>query len=84
MSEHHWYATTCFDWVCADTKEAAIKKLARVSGSMVGKDGIGALVCKVHLPISAHYQIVEYLPYDVKRDPATKVKILNKSGKFTE
>lgn len=84
MSEHHWYASTFCNWVCADTKEAAIKKLAHVSGSMVGKDGVDALVCKVHLPITAHYQIREYLPYDVKRDPATKVRIVNSRGKFTE
>ena len=84
MSEHHWYATTCFDWVCAGTKEEAIKKLARVSGSMIGKDGIEALVCKVNLPIKAHYRIEEYLPTGVDREPAKRVRILNKKGNFTE
>lgn len=80
---NHWYASTLYDWVCAESKEAVIKKLARVSGSMIGKDGIDALVCKVHLPITAHYQIREYLPTGVDREPAKRIKILNKSGKFT-
>ena len=83
MSEYHWYATTCFDWVCADTREAAIKKLARVSGSMV-KGCLEALVCKVNLPIKAHYRIEEYLPVGVDREPAKRIKILDNRGKFTE
>lgn len=83
-SDHHWYASTLYDWACAESKEAVIKKLARVSGSMIGNDGIDALVCKVHLPITVHYQIREYLPHNVAREPATKVMILNTRGKFTE
>lgn len=85
MSDHHWYAATRFDWVVADTKENAIKKLARISDTETMKHGgVEALVCKVNLPVKAHYQINEHLPEGVDRGPAKRIKILNKSGKFTE
>lgn len=82
MSDHHWYGATMTDWVVADTKEAVINKLARTN--TIPKGGMQALVCKVNVPIKTQYQIDEYLPIGVDREPAKRVKILNRSGKFTE
>lgn len=82
---NHWYAATRFDWVVADTKENVIKKLAQISDTeMMKHGGVEALVCRVNLPITAHYKIDEYLPGGVDREPAKRIKILTKSGKFTE
>lgn len=85
MTYHHWYGSTRFDWVVADTKENVIKKLARISDAEEMKHGgVEALVCKVNLPIAAPYSVNEYLPEGVDRTPAKRVLILNRSGKFTE
>lgn len=78
MSNHHWYASTRTDWVVADTKENVIKKLAQISGK--GE----ALVCQVNAPITARYLISEYLPHGVDREPAKRVTITARSGKYTE
>lgn len=85
MSDHHWYGTTRSDWAVADTKENVIKKLARITDTEWLRDGgVEALVCKVNLPITARYSMEEYLPVDVDREKAKRVRIMNRSGKFTE
>lgn len=85
MSDHHWYATTRSDWVVADTKENVLKKLARVTDTEWFKDGgVEALVCKVNLPITARYSMEEYLPVNVEREPAQRVRLLNRQGKFED
>ena len=85
---NHWYAATKFYWTVAATKEEVIKKLAAMAIAPgyppINKDGVEALVCRVNLPITAHYRIDEYLPSGVDREPAKRIKILTKSGKFTE
>lgn len=74
MSDHHWYGTTAFDWVCADTKEAVIKRLARMSGAKTiqlnvkRNGGLFAQVCRVELPQAAHYSINEYLPHRITKE----------------
>lgn len=70
MNQEHWYATTVYDWVTADTKEAVIKKLARASGSMIARTqrGLSATVCCVELPQAAHYSISEYLPSKITKE----------------
>lgn len=74
MSDHHWYGTTAFDWVVADTKEKVIKKLARAAGSKTIKlnrerhGGLFAQVCRVELPQTAHYSINNYMPARITKE----------------
>lgn len=70
MSDHHWYASTVYDWITAATKEQVIKKLARISGSMITRTerGLSAVVCRVELPERAHYRISEYLPSKITKE----------------
>lgn len=75
MTEHHYYATTAYGWCTANTKDAAIRAVARDLGSGVitrarksSQGGFFAHVVRVDLPEAAHYTINDYLPHTITRE----------------
>lgn len=71
---HHYYATTCYGWAVADTREQALKSAAGYAGADIIKravkaqGGLTVTVCRVELPQAAHYSINEYLPEFITKE----------------
>jgi len=68
--QYHYFASTVFNWVTADTRKEAIEKVARAGGRdtkriITNQGSMYAWSCKVPLPQSAHYEIRFYSPHDV-------------------
>jgi hypothetical protein len=74
LQQHHYYATTAFGWACRDTKEEAIRSIARAAGAKTiklnreKKGGLFCQVCRVDLPLAAHYTINQYLPHLITKE----------------
>ena len=70
--DHHYYASTCYGWATAATRDEAIKKVARAVGVSMMKrhrpDGVLTVVCRVDLPEVAHYSISEYIPNKINKE----------------
>jgi hypothetical protein len=65
----HYYASSIWGWVVADSREEVIKRLAVTMGSSLikrakaaGYAGPAFGVCRVELPQTAHYTISNYMP----------------------
>lgn len=72
--QFHWFGASAFEWVVADSKEAVIKKLARshnadtIKMNVKSHGGLFAQVCRVELPMAAHYTINQYLPAKITKE----------------
>lgn len=103
MSNMHYYSSTCYQWVVGKSKDEVIKKQAEITGAEVLKmykddGGLTCLVCRVDLPITAHYSINHYIPETITSEDGTntqrkgepvpcsdfeRVKIINSGGDYT-
>lgn len=69
MSQHHFFASTAFNWATAPTREEAIAKVARAAGGDIIKRNVkanGGLYCwttRVDCPAETHYSIHYYQPH---------------------
>lgn len=81
INESHWYATTAYSWVVADSRDKAIKKATSTAGSSIlkrtkanGKPGVEATVCRVPLPKAARYTIEGYFPRTITKEDGVNDK----------
>ena len=79
--DFHYYGSTGFGWIAADTRDKVAKGLANDCGSSIlkrckanGRPGIGATICRVPLPQAAHYTIEGYMPHTITKEDGVNDK----------
>lgn len=66
--QHHFFASTAFNWAVAPTRREAVEKVARAAGAAIIKGNVKAhgglyvWTCRVDVPQSARYTIANYAP----------------------
>lgn len=85
---YHYYASTALSWAVADTREEAIKRVARDAGADIiranvkAHGGLYAESCRVELPIAAPYEIRMYMPDGVQVSEHETHRITNARGAY--
>lgn len=79
MAKSHYFASTTSEWAVGETRKAAFEALIKRLRVRRGEE-VRVLSCRVPLPISANYRIVNYLP-EVSIN-AVKRSILNHKGEM--
>ncbi|TXJ25411.1 MAG: hypothetical protein E6Q24_14875 [Chitinophagaceae bacterium] len=86
MGDHHYFVSSVYGWNVAPTLTEALKGAASNIGQHLLKKAVknsgGALVvtCLVPAPISAEYQINEYLPVDMGITDVKYYRLVNLKG----
>ena len=89
MSEHHYFASTAFNWAVAPTRKEALEKVAKAAGTDMMRrqvsvnGGLYVWSCKVNAPQSATYGIVNYAPDGVEYTDTQEAKLVNSKGHLT-
>lgn len=83
----HYYATSVYGWSVGESPKDALADLARSTGAATIKASVkhnGGLlvnVCKVHAPMSSHYDIDNYVPVGIETSELVQYRIVDVKGR---